>query len=281
MNFKFLAESLHQPALAVKKYFQQNWAVPAAAFKSEEKIHKNVNYTPTLSAPTTDYHILCVDVAETIYRPALDEFVLECKNNDLPVKLFVAIPKSAVDPYYNVNHTKAQSRGVGILLVDADEEIQLIQQPLSLSLTNVRPVVPLDIPKCYRPDLSKAHDQFRQGYPDDACHHIASLIEEHSRKIARKSAEKGAWNPPSGIDFKNHSWKNLIDLLIKHCSTISNYYSKLQPDILSRIAGIVQHRNQTGHVVRNTAQLIRRDRELRTRFENMYDILREFTAMTK
>jgi len=281
MEYKFLAESLRPSANAVQRYFQQRWAIPLSAFKAEEKMDKNVNYAPTLSARTTDHHILCVDVGDVIYRPSLDEFVLDCKNKDLPVKLFIAKPASANDPYYNVNHSKALSRGVGILLVDDDGDIQLIQQPLSLSLTNVRPIVLMDYPTGYRPSLSTAYDQFRQGYPSDACLKIASELEDHSRKIAAKLAKKGAWVTPAGVDISKCPWKNLMELLIKNYPGIRSEYPRLTSDMLSRIVGIIHHRNQTGHKVKNTGQLIRRDRELRTRFENMCDILREFTAMAK
>src|SRR4029079_1573085 len=84
MAFKFLAESLHQTANAAQKYFQQHWAISAASFKTEETVHKNVGFAPTLSAETPDHHILCVDVAEVVHRPVLDEFILDCISNDLP-----------------------------------------------------------------------------------------------------------------------------------------------------------------------------------------------------
>ena len=281
MNFKFLAESLHQTANAAQKYFQKYWAIPLAGFKPEEKIHKNVGMAPTLWAKTPDHHILCVDVAEVIYRPVLDEFVLDCKHNDLPVKLFVAVPKNVTDRDYGANRNKAQNRGVGILEIDTDGEANIVQQSLSLSLTNVRPIDPLDFPPAYRLAVSNSYEQFRQGHPVNACHEIAGQIESHTRTIAERLSKRGLWPAPVAINFKTHSWRSLLELLIKHCQSLQARHPNLTVDMLSQIVGIVPQRNQSGHVVKDTATLIRRDRELRTRFENMGDILREFTKATK
>lgn len=281
MEYKFLAESLRPTADAALKYFQLHWAIAASRFKAEEKIHKNVAVLPTFWATTTDGHILCVDAAEVVYRPVLDTLVLDCMSSGLPVKLFVAMPKEANDPYYKQNRSKAQSRGVGILEVDGDGDVQIVQQPLSLSLANVRSINPLDFPKAYRPPVTKAHELFRQGSPENACHEIAGRIEAHSRLIAQKTAANGLWTSPQGINFDMHSWRNLLDLLIRNSGSIRTSYPNLTVDLLSRIVGIVPHRNQVSHVIRSTVALVKRDRELRTRYENMCDILRDFTAATR
>jgi len=48
---------------------------------------------------------------------------------------------------------------------------------------------------------------------------------------------------------------------------------KVSRPLLARILGITEHRNELGHKPRNRAARVKRDQELRTRFEAAADLL--------
>jgi hypothetical protein len=50
---------------------------------------------------------------------------------------------------------------------------------------------------------------------------------------------------------------------------------------LAKIHGVTPHRNESGHKPRSEAELKKRDRELRTRFEAAVDLLRDLIVAVK
>jgi len=50
----------------------------------------------------------------------------------------------------------------------------------------------------------------------------------------------------------------------------------IKKNLLIRVAALTDVRNDAGHKPRNRAERMKRDRELRTRFESAVDVLRDF-----
>ena len=280
ITFSYLSESLWPTAEAAIGFFHENLGIPLKAFEAETSIHPSVDMVPSLHAETKDHHILCIEVSEgPVYYPALDAFVLECQDNELPVKLYVVTPQGAKDPDYKTNRNTAQRRGVG-LLESEPAGLRLVQEALSLSLSNVRHLQLGDYTPAARADLTKAERLFRHGDPEIGCFQIQLKLEEHTRKFAAKTYAKGFWSSKPKVDVKKHPWRNLCQLLQKYLQFKKVTSSECNEDLITRIMSVVPQRNQGGHPI-TLKQRIKRDRELRTQFENTADVLRDLTSATR
>jgi hypothetical protein len=283
MTYTILPEPLWPMAECVAKYFKRNWGI--STFRKEEAIQPGIGYKTTLWGNTHDHHLLCVEVSESVYPPALDSFVLECKNSGLPVRLFVAIPKNLNDPRYKENLRKAHVNGVGVVEVDpAQEQCHIIQSALALSLTGVRPIEKDAFPAKYRGVLASAEETYRQGTPDKACALIYDELESLTRKIAKKTSSQRVWKqtPPSSVDLDRHDWGKVISLLETNLPRTKGHpCEKLTTALWSRLHGVTSLRNSTGHKPRNTKDLVRRNRTLRTQFESAIDLLEDLVEGSK
>lgn len=281
MTFRHLPESLHATAKAAATYFRSTFGV--THFVIEESIHDDVEYRPTLSGQTRDFHTLCVEVSERAYNPALDSAVMDMRQNGLPVRLFVAIPGGDTDKNFKSNLKMAKSRSVGIVEVGTTKVIKLANA-LSQSLAGLRSFKPKDYPMKYRLDIHSAYDTFLDGNPPQGCQTLYSEIEALTRRIATKAGDKGYWRSVTNsirVDFQNGAWARIVAKLRDELNRTAAHCPNLNTALWNRVGGITGHRNDTGHKPKDRAYLIRRDRELRTRFESAMDILNELITASK
>jgi hypothetical protein len=276
MNFTFLADRLRPTALAACTFFRAQWGV--SRFFAEDSIDAQIAWKPTLQAKMHDQHLLCVEVSETPWPASLDAAVLECKQLCLPVRLVVVLPAGARGPTYLEDITRARKFGVGVAEVGSTGG-QIIQQPLSLSLSGVRPVNRRSFPPKYRYTVSLAEDTFVGGNPVKGCSDIYDEIESLTRRIYKKAAKRTLWRklkggeklPSLNPDDEKVAWSGLMRTLrdfldYKRCPSITR-------SLLDRVLAIVPHRNESSHKPKTTSQLRQRDTQLRTRFENAVDLL--------
>lgn len=279
-QYNLLAPSLHATADAAIAYFRSNWGIPKASIKVESAFHPDIGWRPTFVAATNEHHILCVEVAETVYNNAFDSVVLRCRNMGLPVRFFVAVPKGSTDTEYERKLRDAKSAGVGVLIVDSNSG-DMLHNALSLSLAGVRPVLPKSFPPKYREVLHAAEDTFRNGQPAKACLMIYEELEACSRRLAQKAETKKYWPNSKKLNIGNCPWARLIGDLNSNLNRKKPETKLITSTLLSRIHGVTTHRNETGHKPASQKQLIKRDTELRTRFEHSVDLLRDFIAAAK
>jgi len=282
MSYRYLSEQLRPIADSAARFFKRRWGV--SGFKVEETIHEDVSYRPTLHAMTRDYHLLCIEVSESPYPTGLDAFIADCMRLSLPVRLFVALPAGSTAPNYKRDIARAREYGVGVLEVST-QAVEHIQSALSLSLVTVRRIDLDRFPTKYRLALSQAEDTFKQGNPVKGCSDLYDEIEALSRRIAKKTYQKGFWRPPKPgqkamrIDFDRGPWERVLKILMgnldpKRCRFI-------RQALLARVLGITPQRNESAHKPRNHAELIKRDRQLRTRFETATDIFLDLINSSK
>ncbi len=281
--YTILPSPLHQTANQSVKWFMDNLGISKASVVVEQPIHSDVELRPTFSAPTRDFHILCIEVAESIYANHLNACVVSCMHHGLPVKLYVAVPKNTKDPNYGPNLKAAKQAGVGIIEIDnATGTGFIVQNALSISLTSVRPIEVSAFAKKYREALLHAEQTFRDGTPEKACSLVYDEMENLFRKIATKTHKKGWW-PYSGNLKKLHTvpWATLIKDWDKSLDRSKCPCPDLNSTLMARILGITTYRNDSGHKPKNEKELIKRDRQLRTRFENAVDLFRELVDASK
>ncbi len=205
---------------------------------------------------------------------------MACNTRGLPVKIFVARPKDASDPDYPRNIKRLKQAGVGLLEIDG-ESVSIIQNALALSLAAQRPVDLESFPKKYRQSLSQAEQAYRDGYPDKACSLVYDELENYFRKVAKKSFDKHWWPNSSNLNIDTGAWAKLIADFDANVNRGIFPCRELKPALLATLLGVTRHRNESGHKPENQKKLIKRDKELRTRFESAVDIYRDILTATK
>jgi hypothetical protein len=269
VTYRILPPHLQAHAEMAKKYFKSKGVTK---FAIEAAVSSDGTYRHTLTASTTDGHFICVEVSENAYFDTLDAMVLEYRNRKLPVKLYVAIPKGTTNSNLQKQLRQARRNGVGVLEVDG-RSAELIHEALSQSLADLRQIDLNSIPAKYRSNLSQAMDTFHNGNPVKGCAMIYDEIEDLSRKIATKTQKKGFWKNIPKLKLDKDPWANVLEALMNELNYSACGCPKLKKPLLARVLGVTGHRNQTGHKVKNRAELIKRDKELRTRFETAEDLL--------
>jgi hypothetical protein len=277
-TYRILAPGLHDTANSAIGWFIQQWGLKKSKISVEMAFHAEVNYRPTFVVPLDDGHIFCLDVSASIYSNTLDSVVLDCLHKALPVKLVVAAPKGK-DPDYASKLKSAKRAGVGILEVDGKTGV-IIQVPVPLSLAGLRPFRAETFPKRYRQPLQHADQMFRDGEPSKACSLIYDELEAACRNLAKKCANKGLWNP-GRLKLDTDAWATIMNSLDNGLDRSNPTAKKFTSSLLARIIGVTAHRNDSGHKPKNLNQRMKRDQELRTRFEGGVDLLREVLEAAK
>jgi hypothetical protein len=269
MTYRILPPHLQIHAEAAKKYFKSKGV---SKFAVEAPVSADGTYRHTLTASTADGHFVCVEVSENAYFDTLDAMVLEYRYRKLPVKLYVAVPKGTSNANFQKQLRQARRSGVGVLEVEA-RGAELVLEALSQSLADLREIDLDSLPTRYRANLSLAVETFRRGNPAKGCSMIYDEIEDLSRSIAKKTYQKGFWKKSTKLKFEKDPWANVVDALMNELNYSACGCPKLKKPLLARVLGVTAHRNETGHKVKNRADLIKRDKELRTRFETAEDLL--------
>ncbi len=265
MTFRALPPQLHGTAEAVVRFFLDDRGTKLAA---EEPVSVDLDYRPTLKGSTPEHHDVWVEVSEVPYLNSLDTIVLYCMRECLPVKLYVAFPSGPVGDYKKLVD-EAKRNGVGVLEVHP------------LSLNGVRSEKRTLFPPRFRSPLSTAESTFRNGDAGKGCALVYDEIEDLSRRLAKRIQSNGWWtNPttPPTINPTTGNWGPLMDVLLDRTAFAHLPQGLRNRRILLRVAALTGHRNESGHKPGNRAALIRRDRELRTRYESALDLLRDFAA---
>lgn len=279
-RYNILLPPLHPTADAAIQWFCKNWGLTASAIRVEQPIHPEIGLRPTFSVQTRDFHTLCIEVSESLYPNTLDAFVLNCRDKGMPVIFFIAVQKGVLERETAQRLKAAKNAGVGILEVDNNSGT-VIQNALSLSLTGVRSINVLSFSPKYRQTLMQTEQTFRDGNPVKACSMIYDELEALFRKFAEKAASKVWWPNKPGFKIEKDSWASIVTDLDKHLNRTACACPELTPAFIARIHGVIPFRNDTGHKLSSAKALIKRDQELRTRFESAVDLFGDFVNATK
>jgi hypothetical protein len=281
VNLRALPPQLHATAEAAVSFFKADRGI--SNFRTEEAVSDDLDYRPTLQAVTREHHDLWVEVSETPYLSSLDNVVLHCVKNCIPVKLFVAFPAGLPPGEYKRRVDEARNNGVGVVEVSA-AKTQVIHEAQLLSLMGARFGDRSQFPLRYRSVLSNSEATFKNGDPAKACALIYDEIEQLSRRLAKRVAANNWWThmangAPNIRPDKDH-WGPLMDTLLARAN-FQQLPAGLKRNLLLRVAALTDVRNDTGHKPRNRAAYVKRDTELRTRLESAIDVLRDFAKATR
>jgi hypothetical protein len=278
MPYTFIVQQLWPVADGAKVVLRNEWGMRNLV--EGQKAHDEIDQVPAFHAQMPDHHTLWVEVSDRPYPKHLDAIVADCTQHCLPVRLVVAVPAGQRGGNFNEDMARARQKGVGIIEVDDHGGGRVTAHPLSLALAGVHPIPKKDFPDKYRYRLSQAEGTFRDGNPVKACDDIFAVIEALSRNIAKKTFDKGLWrahsNPPR---FHKDPWESVLNALIRNLDT--NRCRLFGQNILHRVLGVTALRNEVVHDPTTRAELIRRDRRLRTRFEDATNLLLDLITAAK
>jgi hypothetical protein len=281
VNFRVLPTQLHTTAEEVVRFFKEDRGL--SKFKVEDPVDDAIGYRPTLQATTQENQDVWIEVSEAPFLRSLDTVVLHCVTNCLPVKLYVAFPAGLSPTKYKDNIDESRRKGLGALEVSPGKVI-VIHEALRLSLTGVRKEDHRKFPARYRSVLSNAESTFRNGDPAKACSLVYDEIEGLSRRLAKKLHTKNWWthkaSAPPTLNAAKDSWATIMETIINRAD-FNALPAKMKKALIMRVAALTDVRNDAGHKPRRRTDIIKRDQELRTRFETAVDVLRDFAAAAR
>jgi hypothetical protein len=272
MSFRSLAEGLRDPATQVITFLRQQRGL--ARVWVEEELVKGLP-KPTLRAHTAEGEIVCVEFSETDpYPQGLARFVEDLKAVELPVKMYVALPSTAQNLTFMAEYGRAHRQGIGLMLVEPAGTVNVLGEPVSLLLAQLRRIDTTAYPKPLRERLSQAQSTFLAGNPPKGCSDLYDLLEEVTRKIVAAAIAKNLWN--GGLPAFNPSRENWHTLCeAAYAKMQFNNVGSLTHQLWASVLAITRHRNETGHSPATIKARKRRDLEMRTRFEHAADVLRD------
>lgn len=272
-TYRALPDNLKNVADATHKYLIKELGV--ASIKIEHEVHPDIEFRPTLSAISTDKHIICAEVVEQLFTPDIEKFVLACRNYSLPVKLYVAVRKGQLEAYDPKILKFARENGIAIVEVSEPNHGALItNQPVSLSLGGLRTFSLHEYPAKYREPLKQAIETFKSGNPAKGCSDVYDEIEQLTRRIGRKcEGIPGGLKKVGNIDWEKGPWAPSLEYLKSNVDKTTIGCPNLNNQLISRLIGMTEYRNETGHKPTSLAKRIERDKQLRTRFESAMDEL--------
>jgi hypothetical protein len=278
LEFRALPPALADTAERAIGYFIDRWGVKKSKVLIEHEVDPEVGFRPTFVAKMNDLYTLCVEVRDTIYNESLADFVLQCRDKGLAVKVVVAVPRDPADPQFAARLRSAKVAGLGILEV-GENSAAIIQMPVPLSLAGVRDVDSRKFPPRYRQPLQQAYEAFRNGEPPKACAIVYDELEATCRQLAKKAVKMRLYT--TSLDIDSAAWASLLRNMDKHLKRSDPVAQKITETLIARIIGITPHRNESGHKPKTMAELLKRDRQLRTRFETAVDLLSDLVEAAR
>ena len=277
--FRALPPGLADTAERAIAYFVERWGVKKSKVLVEEEVDPEVGFRPTFLVKTNDQYTLCIEVRDTIYTEAIADFLLQCRDKGLAVKAVVAVPRDTTsDPQYAAKLRSAKGAGLGILEV-GESMAAMVQMPVALSLAGVRTIDTSKFPPRYRQALQQAHDAFRNGEPSKACSMVYDELEDTCRRLAKKTHKMRVY--ATTMDIDHAAWAALLRNMDKHLDRRNAAAKKITSTLIAHIIGVTPHRNESGHKPKTLKALLKRDHELRTRFETAVDLLYDLVEASR
>jgi hypothetical protein len=284
MIYRVLPSHLHGTADAAAKYFTNQLGLKSSSIMPESEVNPNVDFRPTLQAISGDKHIICIEIVEKLYPPEINNFILSCRNHSIPAKLYCVFPFGAFEQVDVKAIQFATENGIALYEVNpvSGNGKHVIGTPVSLSLGGLRPFRLTDFPSKYRASLKGAIDTFKGGNPSKGCAQVYDELEQLTRRIGKKChGIPGALKKRAGFDWEKEAWHNEVEFLKANLDRTAAACPELKHPLLSRVAGITEYRNETGHKPSSVDKLIARDISLKTRFESAMDELLNLITAVK
>lgn len=277
MPYSVLVQQLWPVADGAACFLRREWGI--RNLKVEKAAYKEIRPLPTFHATMPDHHVLWMEVSNRCYPTHLDGVVADCMQHGFPVRLVVAVPEGSRGKIFHEDLARARVRGVGVIAISGNDG-NILANPLSLSLAGVHPIPRSEFPPKFRYQLSQAEATFKGGNPAKGCDDLYSIVENVSRAVAKATHAASLWKPAASPpkNFETDPWNSVME---KFVNGLDFHRCKLFGDnILHRVIGVVPYRNKVVHF-RDTAELQKRDKMLRTRFEDAANILLELVQDSK
>jgi hypothetical protein len=280
-TYRALPDTLKEYADATQRYLTSELGL--STIQIEHEVHREIEFRPTLHAISTDKHIICAEIVEQLFAPDIEKFILAARNHSLPVKLFVVVRKGQFQAYDQRALKFARENGITILEVSPPNHgILITNPPVSLSLGGLRSFSLQDYPKKYREPLKQAIETFKNGNPAKGCSEVYDEIEQLTRRIGKKCESiPNGLKRTGNINWERDSWHSLLEFLKNNVEKTTIGCPLLNSQLFSRLIGMTEFRNETGHKPSSLTKRIERDKQLRTRFESAMDELKNLIEASR
>jgi hypothetical protein len=196
----------------------------------------------------------------------------------------VAVASGNADAEFDRMLKRASSLGVGLLEI-GKPRVTVRSEPVLLSLQGLRRVDRAAFPSKYRQALVAAEQTFLQGNPVKGCAAVYDEVEALSRRLAEHTYQRGFWksgspnSKPIALKFGKDSWVSVMKALLRNLDGAT--LPSITEGLVHAVIALAPHRNESGHKVQKTKDLVRRDSQLRTRFEHAVDIFKDLIAAAR
>ncbi|HTB58322.1 MAG TPA: hypothetical protein VLC06_10630 [Polyangia bacterium] len=280
-----LAPELFETRDLARTFFAKRGAtgfVCEAKFKEDESLPLK----PTWQASTRKYYRLCIDIRSSLVTSQFNDFVTACVINGYPVHLWVVLPKDVGISSLGKQLKEAKERGIGVAHVIEDGTIHVHHEAVSLSLFGLRKTEPSGLSRPQWETISRAENVFFGGNPEGACQDIGQQVEDVTRKFAEESFNLNCWDPkakaPSPALFTGN-WDPMLEKLERDIipKEVQKKFPDFKKNYVTRARAITSDRNLMSHAPKNLKERIARDGALRTKYENMRDVLVAWCAVAR
>ena len=283
--YSILAPDLFETGDLAKTFFIKRGAtgfVCDTKFRDDE----DLPLRPTWQATTRQYYRLCIEIRASLTTSAFNDFVTACVINCYPVHLWVVLPQNVGVASLGKQLKEAKDRGIGVAHVIEDGTIHVHHEAVSLSLFGLRKTERSGLSRAQWETISRAENLFFGGNPEGACQDIGQQIEDVTRKFAVESFNLNCWDPkaraPSQALFTGN-WDPMLEKLER--DIIPKEVQKKFPDFkkhhVTRARATTSDRNLVSHPPKTLKERIARDSALRTKYENMRDVLVAWCAVAR
>lgn len=283
--YPFLAPELSETADVAKAFFAKRGGtgfICDAKFKDAE----DLPLRPTWQGTTRQYYRLCIEVRASLVTNQFNDFVTACVINAYPVHLWVALPQDVGISSLGKQLKEAKERGIGVAHIVEDGTIHVHHEAVSLSLFGLRKTERTGLTRAQWETIVRAENLFLGGNPEGACQDIGQQIEDITRKFAKESFDLNCWDPKAhapapGLFTGN--WDPMLEKLERDiiAKEVQKKFPEFKKNYVTRARAITSDRNLMSHAPKNLKERIRRDAALRTKYENMRDVLVTWCAVAR
>lgn len=287
MSYSILGQDLHETADKAKQYFASKYG--ANHFVCEAAVDAQLPMKPTWQAALSSGYKLCIEVRQTPFSQTLYGFVTECANKNMPIRLWVAVPKRNAAPEFNSELKRARDIGIGVVEVEENGTGHEFHKPVPLSLFGLRRTDMGAIPKSRRDEVKAAEDSFLGGAPEQGCQEICQILEQLTRKFGEYTYMNGYWKTPIGAKkhdikfFAHGSWQQMLEELDARIDDkrVRVKYPTFSKAKIAGARAYTDWRNSMSHKPRTLEQRKARDSDLRTMYEATRNLVIDWYKIAK
>lgn len=234
-----------------------------------DELRKDITWKPDILWKTKT-HYIALEISDIgPFRPTIEIAFGQITLKELPVKIYIAYPKNAIQQKeaYQRDLKNARMYGTGVISIDSDFNAEIEKEPISIPL--VLDVIDYKIYKrSICPSLKDCYATYMNGNPQQGLQNLGQLVESKIKKLGDQAIINSSLKS-GGYRKGNHFYPigNLIDELMQN-RVIDN-------SVLGRCRGFIADRNSVSHEPRTINEAKKTEKHIKDNFKLGLRILEE------